>query len=75
MRSYLSGKFFSSLFKILFAHIPTSSVLQVEAGIYILCDMNQVHDAMHLSIFLNHQEEAVVNDDENHLADIKLAHS
>jgi hypothetical protein len=37
--------------------------------------MNRVHDAMRISAFLNPQEEAVVDDDEDILADIILAHS
>jgi hypothetical protein len=37
--------------------------------------MNQIHDAMRISTFLNPREEAVVDNDEDILADIVLAHS
>jgi hypothetical protein len=37
--------------------------------------MNQIHDAMQISAFLNPLEEVVTDDDEDILADIVLAHS
>ncbi len=37
--------------------------------------MNEIHDAMRISQFLNPVEEVVEDDDEDILADIILAHS
>jgi hypothetical protein len=37
--------------------------------------MNEIHDAMRISQFLNPLEEVVVDDDEDILADIVLANS
>ncbi len=37
--------------------------------------MNEIHDAMRISQFLNRLEEVIEDDDEDILADIVLAHS
>ncbi len=47
----------------------------METRVQRLHNMNEIHDAMRISQFLNPLEEVVVDDDEDILADIVLAHS
>ncbi len=69
-RSCFSGKFFFFFFIYL-----TNGVKKVKSGVQSLRTMNRVHDAMRISTFLNLLEEFVVDDDDDILADIVLAHS